>query len=255
MAKARKLPSGNWRCKANYTDGQGKYVNKSFTADTKNEAEYLAKQFLVDMKHKKKPANKTIGEMVTEYIDSRTHTLSPSTVVGYRKIQRTAFTDIMRTRAGLVTQQAYQSAVNEYAATRKPKTVIEAHRLLMRVFQANNVDIDDKAVNLPRKVKTEIKIPTTEQVKQIAELAKDKDIYLQVLFAALLGMRKSEIFALTWADIDTAKGTVNVNKSMVKDEYGGYIIKDPKTYDSKRRLPLPQQIIQALPPQRNEGLY
>jgi integrase len=60
-------------------------------------------------------------------------------------------------------------------------------------------------------------------------------------------MRKSEIFALTWADIDTDKGTVNVNKSMVKDEYGGYIIKDPKTYDSKRKLPLPQQIIQALP--------
>ena len=40
MAKAKKLPSGTWRCIASFTDEDGKYKQKSFTAPTKKEAEY-----------------------------------------------------------------------------------------------------------------------------------------------------------------------------------------------------------------------
>jgi integrase len=247
MAKATKTSSNKWRCKAYYTDEKGKYVNKSFTAETKKEAEGQAAVFLMEMKHKKKPANKTIGDMLNTFIDNRTNTLSPSTVVGYRKIRRTAFAGLMETRAGLVDQQMYQAYVNEYAKTRKPKTVMEAHRLICRVFKENNIDIDDKAVNLPRNIKTDIKVPTTDQVKAIAELSKEKGIYLPVLFAALLGMRKSEILALTWRDINTDNKTVRIDKAIVRDEFGEYIVKSTKTAESTRALQLPQQIIKALP--------
>ena len=246
--KATKLPSGNWRCKANYTDIDGTYRSKSFTAATKKEAEYSAAAFLMDMKHKKKPANRVIGELVDVYLDNRTNVLSPSTMAGYRKIRRTAFTDIMGARAGFITQQMYQSSVNEYAKGRSPKTVNEAHRLICRVFKENHIDIDESAVILPQMVRTEIKIPTTDEVRQILEAGAKKDIYLPILLAALLGLRKSEILALTWEDIDIENSRMRINKASVKDEYGTYITKTTKTASSTRTLSMPPQIIEALPP-------
>jgi len=70
VAKASKLSSGKWRCKAYYTDENGKYTSKSFTRDTKKEAEGAAAAWLVEMEHDQKPENKTIGELVDRYIDN-----------------------------------------------------------------------------------------------------------------------------------------------------------------------------------------
>jgi len=63
MAKATKLPSGNWRCKAYYTDEYGERKSKSFTADTKYDAERAAKNYLADRKHFAKTENRTLGEL------------------------------------------------------------------------------------------------------------------------------------------------------------------------------------------------
>lgn len=51
MAKAKKLPSGSWRCQVyDYTDFKGKRYYESFTAETKKEAEYLAAEFALNKK-------------------------------------------------------------------------------------------------------------------------------------------------------------------------------------------------------------
>ena len=44
MAKATKQKSGKWRCVASYTDENGAYKQKVFTAPSKKEAEFLASQ-------------------------------------------------------------------------------------------------------------------------------------------------------------------------------------------------------------------
>jgi integrase len=253
MAKATKLKSGNWRCKANYKDEKGNHVNKSFTAETKKEAEFMAAQFLVERKHKQKPVNKTIGELATEYLDSRSNLLSPSTLRSYRVLRRTAFPALMETRAGMVTQKMYQAHINEYADGRSPKTVMEAHRLMCRVFQENKIDVDTKSIILPPKVKTEISIPTTDEVKQILEASKAKGIYFPVLLAALLGLRRSEIFALTWGDIDAENNRIRINKAIVKNTDCRYVVKATKTQSSTRSLYMPPQIAEALPERKADG--
>lgn len=55
MAKAEELASGNWRCRAYYTNENGKSVSKSFTAPTKKEAQYQAAAFKMEKKRKKTP--------------------------------------------------------------------------------------------------------------------------------------------------------------------------------------------------------
>ena len=123
MAKATKLPSGKRRCKAYYTDEYGNYKSKSFTAEKKKDVEGAAALFLMERRHASRPENKTMGELIDRYIDSQSNLLSPSTIVGYRKIRRTAFQDIVDVRIGLLTKEKYQKAINEYSKGRAPKTV------------------------------------------------------------------------------------------------------------------------------------
>jgi len=84
MAKAKKLPSGQWRALVySHTDiVEGKKVRRyeSFTAEKSKEAEYMAAEFKLKRERNKNPLNKTVGEAIDEYIDTKTNVLSPSTV-------------------------------------------------------------------------------------------------------------------------------------------------------------------------------
>ena len=54
MAKAKKLPSGQWRTlvysHTEKVNGKDKRIYESFTADTKKESEYLAAEFALNKK-------------------------------------------------------------------------------------------------------------------------------------------------------------------------------------------------------------
>lgn len=60
---AKRLPSGKWRCQVSGEKVDGKYTRKSFTADTKKEAEFLASQYALEKKTRKEAyAFMTFGE-------------------------------------------------------------------------------------------------------------------------------------------------------------------------------------------------
>ncbi|MGI5986242.1 MAG: site-specific integrase [Clostridiales bacterium] len=248
MAKAVKLPSGSWRCKAYYTDENGAYRNKSFTAETKKEAEYLAANYLMEREHAQKPENKTVGELADRFIEVRSNLLSPSTIVGYKKIRNTALQSIIDTRVGLLTKNMYQAAINEYSKGRSPKTVFSAHAFFNRVLKDNNVFVGEGA-HLPQKEKKEVEIPTSEEIKALLESTKGTRLYTFICFSVFLGLRRSETIALKWKDIDLKNKTVDINKALVKDENKEYVEKTTKTYSGARLLKMPQALIDALPPQ------
>lgn len=245
MAKATKLPSGNWRCKAYYTDEFGQYKSKSFTAESKKIAEFMADEFLLERKRAAKPENKTLGELADRYIDNQSAILSPSTIRGYRTIRRTALTLITDVRIGLLTTELYQKAVNEYAKNHSPKSVRSAHRFYHSVLSTNNVTIADK-ITLPAKVKHETQIPSITEMVTFLENIKGTRLYLYCILAVYLGLRKSETIALEWADIDFDSGTVHINKARVRDDAGCYVLKSTKTYESTRTIRMPQVLIEAL---------
>ena len=89
MAKATKLPSGNWRCKAYYTDEYGNYKSKSFTAESKVAAQ-AADNFLLERKHTAKVEDRTLGELADSFIELN-ELLSPSTIRGYKSMAITQY--------------------------------------------------------------------------------------------------------------------------------------------------------------------
>lgn len=245
MAKAHKLPSGTWRCVANWTDEYGVHKQKSFTAHTKQEAEFLVSKFLTEKKHSMIPENKTLDDLITSYIENRSNLLSPTTIRSYHKIRRTAFPSIIKTRMGLLKPELYQKAINEYAKNHSPKSVFNAHALANKVLKTNGYFIAENAI-LPQKEKKEVSIPTDEEVLKLLEQTKGTRLYLLIAFSVFLGLRKSETVALKWKDIDFDKQTVSISKARVKDQFDNYVEKTTKTTSSTRTLRIPQVLFDSL---------
>lgn len=254
MEKAKKMPSGTWICRANYTDESGKYRSKSFTAKTKKEAENKASVFLMEKEHSKLPENKTLGELADAYIENRSNVLSPSTVRGYDKIRRTAFQDIINVRLALLTKDLYQKAVNNYAVGHSYKTVFSAHIFFNKLLKENGFTFGD-SVNLPQKNKVEIEIPTTEEVSKFLTQIEGSNIYLMVLLATTLGLRRSEIFGLKWKDIDFKDKTIHIERALVRNEISEYVEKTTKTTNSDRILKMPQLVMDNLGDRRGDEDY
>ena len=84
---------------------------------------------------------------------------------------------------------------------------------------------------------------------QVAPYAscREAPLQMQVLLelAVYTGMRKGEILALTWADIDFDQDTVSVSRA-VSPVKGGVRIKAPKTRTSRRVITIPHALTERL---------
>jgi integrase len=59
--------------------------------------------------------------------------------------------------------------------------------------------------------------------------------------AAMLGLRRGEVLALRWCDVDWSAGVVRVRRNYTRGEFG-----TPKTRRSSRAVPLPDQLAAEL---------
>lgn len=252
MAKATKQKSGKWRCVASYTDENGAYKQKVFTADSRKEAEFLASQFKLKYKHDNKTENKSVGKLIDEYIRNNSSLLSPSTIRGYETLRKTALQDIISKPVGSLEHKDYQQAINNYSKTHKPKTVQNAHTLFTTVLKENNIDITENT-KLPQKEKKEIVIPTQEELSSFLSYLETNysRLYLLCLFSVCCGLRYSETIALTWGDINNR--TLSITKAKVRDTNNQYQVKLPKTAAGTRKLEMPDKLYNALPPRGGDS--
>ena len=252
MAKATKQKSGKWRCVASYTDENGAYKQKVFTADSRKEAQNKASNFVVRHKHDNKTENKSVGKLIDEYIRNNSSLLSPSTIRGYETLRKTALQDIISKPVGSLEHKDYQQAINNYSKTHKPKTVQNAHALFATVLKENNIDITENT-KLPQKEKKEIAIPTQEELSSFLSYLETNypDLYLLCAFSVYAGLRHSETIALTWGDINNR--TISITKAKVRDADGQYQIKPPKTTAGTRKLEMPDKLYNTLPPRGEDS--
>lgn len=243
MAKAKKLPSGSWNVVV-YAgkDSDGKRRYESFTAPTKREAEFLAAEFTLKRKERQ-AGNITVGEAIDRYIDSKESVLSPSTVREYRKSAARDLMGLRDVKLRDITQELVQREISREAATHSPKTVRNMHGLLSAALAMFLPDFVLRTA-LPQKEKKQIYIPTDEDIKTLLKYAEGKSLEVPILLAATGSLRRSEISALTVDDV-TDTGVV-INKAMVKDQHGKWVIKKPKTAAGYRFTPLAPQVIEKV---------
>lgn len=245
MAKAKKLPSGQWRTLVySHTDSNGKRKYESFTADTKKESEYLAAEFALNKKARAK-GDITFKEARDNYLKSKTNVLSPSTLRGYKQMN-TYFSEIDDLRLSKITQQIIQNWANNFSATHAPKTVSNAHGYINAVIKYYSPDFKLNTT-LPQKVKPEYYVPSDEDIKRIIDYFRENDIeMLKAVYLAAFGtMRRSEICGLYADDIN--KNVVHVHKALVKNLDETLESKTTKTVSSDRYITLPDFVVDVLP--------
>lgn len=117
----------------------------------------------------------------------------------------------------------------------------------------------NNTVVLPKCKDYEGKTLSVEEVKKIVLNAKEDELYPIVILTIYTGLRKGEVMALKWSNIDFEKKELYVEGSLCRvvqsiDENGkthyAYKILEPKTAKSRRVVPLLPLAIEALELQR-----
>ena len=70
----------------------------------------------------------------------------------------------------------------------------------------------------------------------------------RVMFRLLIetGIRRGELLALCWSDVDLESGLLNIGKAVAKTKKDGLIVKTPKTTAGFRTIAIPQDCVELL---------
>ncbi len=108
------------------------------------------------------------------------------------------------------------------------------------------------AVDPPRPEKKEMATVHAEDINQLLEESRRMEEsssipYYTIVYMALhTGMRRGEILALRWSDIDLELMTIYVNRSLQVLKDGTKLIREPKTQKSRRNISMTPSLVLQL---------
>lgn len=244
--KPKQLPSGAWRLQVYVgKDQNGKRKFVSVTRLDKNdciiEAAKIAKHH-----HEvtRDPSKMTLGEAIEKYLSIKSNVLSPSTIRGYDSIRLNHLQPEMDMQLRNITNVVAQSAVNREASYCSPKTVRNVYGLLAVVIR--QFEGRDLSVKLPQKIPHEVELLSEEELKQLFKAIDGDKAEVPILLATILGLRRSEIIALTHKDFDSKRNILNVSKAKVQNKDQQFVVKTTKTVKSNRKLSVPPYLASKL---------
>lgn len=98
---------------------------------------------------------------------------------------------------------------------------------------------------LPPKKSKEMQVLTHDEMRRFLIQAKQDDFYELALLELATGMRRGEICALKWTDLNFRTGELHIQRQAYHVNHG-VIISTPKTKSSDRTIVLPQSVVNVL---------
>jgi len=144
-------------------------------------------------------------------------------------------------------QRCYAEMLNsglQAASVRKAHVVLHSalrHAVRMRLITRNPSD----DLMLPKVRRPEIKALTDEQVGAMLVAAEGRPVAVPLLVLVSLGVRRGELLALQWADVDLEARSVSVRRTL-EESSAGVHLKQPKTVRSSRMVAVPASTVDAL---------
>jgi len=110
-----------------------------------------------------------------------------------------------------------------------------------RVLTSNVINY----VDAPLKAKFKAAVLSSDEISKLLDTTKSTEIYIPVLLAITLGLRRGEILGLKWSDIDWQLKSISIQRTATfyKDEF---VLSDVKTQNSNRTLLLADSVISEL---------
>lgn len=246
MLKCKKRADGRYLAQIQigfHNNGKPKY--KNLYGKTRAELEEkviefksnLSKGIIINDK------NITVGKWADMWLETYKKGVAHNTYRRYQSIidiQIKPFLGSLKLKS--VTLYNIQNTLNKLAETYSISTIKKVKDTLSQMYQQAIIEqyvyvnpcVGIKMPTAHQETRTSI---PEEDVKHITDFCKDKSYGPFVLTLLYTGMRRGEIVALTWKDIDLKKSTINVNKAV---EYinNRPFTKTPKTKNSYREIPI-----------------
>lgn len=232
--KIEKLPSGSYRIRKMY---KGKTYTVIFEYKPTQKEAMQAMAAELDKAHVN-AEHMTFRQAAEKYVQSKENVLSPRTVKEYTEMPNRLSEEFTKLLISDITQMDIQKEINRQSKDKKPKTVRNYHGFISAVLSVFRPDLNI-STTLPQKSKNEPYIPSDRDIKQILECAKG-GMYEIPIVLACYGMRRSEICALTLADLED--NTIHINKAKVQNKNKDWVIKSTKTTSSTRDIIIPTEI-------------
>lgn len=188
-------------------------------------------------------ANDSFKSAALSYITGRSNTISPSTDRAYRSILANLSDNFLAIRIPEMTQIFVQKEINHYSATHSPKSTRNAHGFISAVLREHRPSMQ-LYTTLPQKVKFEPYTPTGDDIDKVLEYVSGGKYEIPYRLACY-GLRRSEICALTSADLDG--NLLTICKAKVQQDGGKWVIKPtPKTYESNRTIAIDSYLAELI---------
>lgn len=194
-------------------------------------------------------ANITVKEWIEQYIELYGKHLRKTTFKNrISRIENHIIPELGNMKLQKMTKAQYQKFINRKLETLKISTVKGIHGCFMAIVnKAIEHEILDrnrlKGVIISKDEEEKIKFLTREEVEKLMFVAKSFpfDEYMAVFILLRTGLRKGELLALTWKDIDFKNKTLTVNKN--RNSLGTF---PPKTKKSNRTISIDNRLIKEL---------
>ena len=184
---------------------------------------------------------RVFSEIADEWWDDAEPKLALQSIRSYKLAMSRAITFFNDTPAKNITARDIQKYLVTLAKQGYSQKVVSNHRMVVNRILSYAVTEGDIELNPCASVKTPANLPKTPRNaadRSDEQIVKDNvDLWLFPYFALMTGMRKGEILALQWKDIDFDKNYIYVTKSVAHN--GDHpVIKKPKTEAGNRIVPL-----------------
>ncbi|HZO72828.1 MAG TPA: tyrosine-type recombinase/integrase [Ktedonobacteraceae bacterium] len=253
--------NGRWVAKF-LVEETGKY--KLLYASSEKEAYEKLDKALYDQRQGKLAAGpqRKLGDYLTQWLEEvQKDKLRTSSYVKYKKIIDTYINPALgHVYLQKLTPQQVQAFYNKKRSQGlSPKSINLIHGVLHNALD-NAVKWSLVARNVcdlvkPSKVvKPEIQPLTIEQAQQLLNVARGHRIETLLTLALTTGMRRGELLALRWADIDFNRNSLQVRHTVDFIAKHGYVENEPKTESGKRHIALPPFIVEMLKSHRIQQL-
>jgi integrase len=159
--------------------------------------------------------------------------------LGDRRLQKLTATDLATLYATLVRSGS------------APRTVAHVHSVLFQALEQARLwrlvrDNVAQAVKPPPVPDRELPILQPDRARELLELLRGKPPHLLASLALATGMRRNEMLALRWCDVDLDAGRLRVELSLEETTAHGIRAKAPKTRNGRRTISLPAHIVAEL---------
>jgi integrase len=232
VPKPKKLPSGSWNIRLRLGGDEISITEPTEQACIKK-ARVVKAEYLAGRKPAHRDRTPTLGKLLDSYIASKKAVLSPATVRGYKVIRDNRFQAWMDKDPEKIN---WQRMVSDESRLCGPKTLRNAWSLVTAAASASG--LQTPAVRLPQLVQDEHPYLEAEQIPVFLDAVKGTMWELPALIG-LHGLRRSEMLALTWADVDLTANTISIRSAVVPNEKGKMVKKkETKNRSSRRTIPI-----------------